>query len=162
MLCSICLAIPVSIAMARRRHWPGMSILFVNEFGDGAANNSCGDGAVGGLGARRSAGADLFWYVRFYHLWPAWCGVGAYDAECAIGSTGDDAAVACGANDEMAVMRPFRHDIYAAVLSCRMARYLRRNPGFVQPYFSFVFYLIRAGADAWWRPCCHHFGGRNI
>ena len=26
-LCSICLAIPVSIAMARRPHWPGMSIL---------------------------------------------------------------------------------------------------------------------------------------
>ena len=27
---SICLAIPVSIAMARRRHWPGMSILILS------------------------------------------------------------------------------------------------------------------------------------
>ncbi|MGB1057925.1 MAG: hypothetical protein ACPGZS_03545, partial [Candidatus Puniceispirillaceae bacterium] len=27
---SICLAIPVSIAMARRRHWPGMSMLILS------------------------------------------------------------------------------------------------------------------------------------
>ena len=135
---------------------------FVNESGYGTANNSCGDGAVGGLGADWSVGADLFWCVRFYHLRPAWCGVGAHDAECAIGSKGDDAVVTRGASGQMAVMRPFGHDIYTAVLSCRMARHLRRNPGLVQPYFSFMFYLIRASADAWWRPRRHHSGSRNL